>query len=80
MVTLFKHVVPLCTDDVLYNALPLYHSNGGVLTMGQSYTRGLTVALRKKFSASQFFKDCSKYNCTVRPGTCRCGYVCLLPI
>ncbi len=65
MVVLFEYSAPLSTDDILYDALPLYHSNGGVLTMGQCFVRGLTVALRRKFSASQFFKDCIKYRCTV---------------
>lgn len=57
-------MVDLKTDDILYDSLPLYHSAGGVVGVGQSVLRGVTVVLRKKFSASNFWKDCAKYNCT----------------
>lgn len=52
-------------DDVIYDTLPLYHTAGGVLGAGQALCNGLTVALRTKFSASNFWADCIKYNCTV---------------
>lgn len=35
--------------------------------VGQCVIYGLTVVLRKKFSASRFWDDCVKYNCTVGP-------------
>lgn len=53
-------------DDVLYDPLPLYHSAGGMIGVGQTLLRGITVVIRRKFSASNFWKDCIKYNCTVR--------------
>lgn len=52
-------------DDIIYNPLPLYHSAGGMVGMGSILLCGLTAALRKKFSASNFFPDCIKYNCTI---------------
>lgn len=33
--------------------------------MGQCLLHGMTVVIRKKFSASRFWDDCIKYNCTV---------------
>jgi solute carrier family 27 fatty acid transporter 1/4 len=51
-------------DDVVYCALPLYHSNGGVLATGQLLLNGSTLVVRRKFSASQFWNDCIKYRCT----------------
>ncbi|XP_052499375.1 long-chain fatty acid transport protein 1 isoform X2 [Budorcas taxicolor] len=51
--------------DVLYDCLPLYHSAGNIMGVGQCLIYGLTVVLRKKFSASRFWDDCVKYNCTV---------------
>ncbi|XP_058829450.1 long-chain fatty acid transport protein 4 [Topomyia yanbarensis] len=59
------YMLSLRDDDVIYNPLPLYHSAGGMVGMGSVLLCGLTMALRKKFSASNFFVDCSKYNCTV---------------
>lgn len=42
-------------------------SLGNIMGVGQCVIYGLTVVLRKKFSASRFWDDCVKYNCTVRP-------------
>jgi len=55
----------LTPDDVIYNALPLYHSNGGVGMAANAVRQGNTVVIRKKFSASRYFEDCSKYEATV---------------
>lgn len=62
---IFSIIVRIRHDDVVYVTLPLYHSNGGIVAMGQMLVYGTTVALRRKFSARQFFKDCIKYKCTV---------------
>lgn len=40
-------------------------SLGNIMGVGQCVIYGLTVVLRKKFSASRFWDDCVKYNCTV---------------
>lgn len=64
-VTVISLLAKLNKDDVVYTVLPLYHSNGGVAGMGQMILNGCTVALRRKFSASQFWKECVKYKCTV---------------
>lgn len=55
----------LCSDDIVYDCLPLYHSAGNIMGVGQSVLFGLTVVIRKKFSASRFWDDCIKYRCTV---------------
>ncbi|XP_064147441.1 long-chain fatty acid transport protein 4 isoform X3 [Loxodonta africana] len=52
-------------DDIVYDCLPLYHSAGNIVGMGQCLLHGLTVVIRKKFSASRFWDDCIKYNCTI---------------
>lgn len=52
-------------DDVVYCCLPLYHSAGNIVGVGQCLLHGLTVVIRRKFSASRFWDDCIKYNCTV---------------
>lgn len=55
----------LHNSDVVYTPLPLYHTAGGVMAMGQALLHGHTVVIRKKFSASSYFSDCMKYKCTV---------------
>ncbi|KAL6110349.1 slc27a1 [Pungitius sinensis] len=59
------HSFGLCHDDVLYDCLPLYHSSGTIMGVGQCLLFGLTVVVRRKFSASRFWDDCVKHNCTV---------------
>uniref|UniRef100_A0A669ERP6 Very long-chain fatty acid transport protein n=1 Tax=Oreochromis niloticus TaxID=8128 RepID=A0A669ERP6_ORENI len=53
------------SDDIVYDCLPLYHSAGNIIGVGQCLIHGLTVVVKKKFSASRFWEDCIKYNCTV---------------
>lgn len=52
-------------DDIVYDCLPLYHSAGNIVGIGQCLLHGMTVVIRKKFSASRFWDDCIKYNCTI---------------
>ncbi|KAK6194722.1 hypothetical protein SNE40_000300 [Patella caerulea] len=58
----FHHIT---SEDILYDTLPLYHTAGGILGIGQAILGGTTVVIRRKFSASQFWTDCIKYNCTM---------------
>ncbi|XP_017695094.1 PREDICTED: bile acyl-CoA synthetase [Lepidothrix coronata] len=52
-------------DDVVYTTLPLYHSAGLLVGLCGCLNIGATCALRSKFSASQFWADCRRYNVTV---------------
>ncbi|XP_023173511.2 long-chain fatty acid transport protein 4 [Drosophila hydei] len=51
--------------DTFYTPLPLYHTAGGIMCMGQAVVFGSTVAIRKKFSATNYFADCTKFKATV---------------
>jgi fatty-acyl-CoA synthase len=51
--------------DRIYNCLPMYHSVGGVQVPGAILVAGGTVILREKFSASQFWNDIVRWDCTV---------------
>ncbi|CAN9510078.1 unnamed protein product [Ophioblennius macclurei] len=59
------HSFGLRPEDVIYTCLPLYHSAGTIMGVGQCLLFGLTVVIRRKFSASRFWDDCVKHNCTV---------------
>lgn len=52
-------------DDVIYTTLPLYHSAALMIGLHGCIVAGATIVLRNKFSASQFWDDCRKYNITV---------------
>lgn len=60
----FFDAAGLTSSDVILVALPIYHGNGGLLGIGAAIVSGATVVLRKKFSASQFWRECIQYNCT----------------
>ncbi|XP_059213942.1 long-chain fatty acid transport protein 6 [Centropristis striata] len=53
------------SDDIIYITLPLYHMSASLLGIGGCIHLGATCVLKKKFSASQFWKDCVKHNVTV---------------
>ena len=52
-------------DDVIYCPLPLYHSHALVNGWGSSLHTGCTFTFRKKFSASNFWKDIQRFNSTI---------------
>jgi fatty-acyl-CoA synthase len=51
-------------DDVMYCALPLYHSAGGGMAVGAVLMSGGTLALRRRFSASHFWADIHRFEAT----------------
>ena len=56
--------VELTPDDVTYVSMPLFHSNAVIAGWAPSLAVGATVALRRKFSASQFVSDVRRYGAT----------------
>jgi len=54
----------LASGDLrVYDPLPLYHSAGGVVGIGLMMVFGATVAIRRKFSVRNFWKDCVNFKC-----------------
>ncbi len=51
--------------DRMYNCLPMYHSVGGVLAPGAILAAGGALVIREKFSASQFWNDVVRWDCTL---------------
>jgi fatty-acyl-CoA synthase len=49
--------MPFGSDDVLYCSMPLFHGNALASNFVPALTTGATIALRRKFSASEFFAD-----------------------
>ncbi|MCI4378876.1 hypothetical protein PGIGA_G00221400 [Pangasianodon gigas] len=63
--TFYQSLFGVKHDDVIYIPLPLYHAAGLIIGLNGAIERGITVVLRRKFSVSQFWNDCRKYNVTV---------------
>ncbi len=52
-------------SDRMYNCLPMYHSVGGAVATGAVLVNGGSVVIRDKFSASAFWDDIARYDCTM---------------
>lgn len=58
----FGYTLQLDKDDIIYVTLPLYHATGMVVCWGSALAGYSGIALRRKFSASEFWKDVSYFN------------------
>jgi len=52
-------------QDRMYNCLPMYHSVGGVVATGAALVAGGSVVLAERFSASRFWDDVARWDCTL---------------
>jgi fatty-acyl-CoA synthase len=51
--------------DRVYDALPLYHSTGGICALGPAFTTGGSLVIRRKFSVTEFWNDIHLYKPTL---------------
>jgi len=61
----FAGMMDASDADRLYNCLPMYHSIGGVVAIGAMLVRGGSVVIREKFSATRFWEDINRTECTI---------------
>jgi fatty-acyl-CoA synthase len=61
----FAGVTGSTAHDRMYDCLPMYHSNGGVVAPGTVLTVGGTCVIRERFSATEFWPDVAKSDCTM---------------
>jgi len=52
-------------QDRVFNVLPLYHSTGGLVGIGPALLNGGRLILRRKFSASSFWRDVNATRATL---------------
>lgn len=61
----FGHVIAgMRAHDVFYLTLPLYHATGLLVCWGAVVAGPAAVVLRRRFSASEFWSDIRRYQCT----------------
>lgn len=61
----FTAIMNTTAQDRVYITLPLFHSNGGILAVGSVLNVGGQAIIKKRFSVSDFWDDCVKYEATV---------------
>lgn len=67
LATTAEHMVARCqiqAADVLYQAMPMFHSNTLMAAWAPALVAGAASALRRKFSASGFLPDVRKFGAT----------------
>jgi fatty-acyl-CoA synthase len=52
-------------QDRLYDCLPVYHSVGGIVAPCSMLSAGAAVVLAEEFSASHFWSDIARFDCTL---------------
>jgi fatty-acyl-CoA synthase len=52
-------------DDVVYCAMPLFHSNAQILALGMSLAAGCGLALARRFSKTRFLDDVRRHGATL---------------
>lgn len=61
----FAGMMDTSAADRMYDALPLYHSVGGVVAIGSLLVSGGSVIVREGFSARSFWQDIVRWDCTL---------------
>ena len=61
----FAGLTDASPEDRLYDCLPLFHSVGGIVAPCSMLTAGASVVLAEKFSASKFWRDIVRWDCTL---------------
>ncbi|MFX1531365.1 MAG: long-chain-acyl-CoA synthetase [Promethearchaeota archaeon] len=59
-----KMALNMQPDDIYYISLPIYHSNALHIGWASAIINGSAVALARRFSVSNFWKDINKFNAT----------------
>lgn len=54
----------LNSNDVMYVSIPFFHTNALIVAWSSACAGGAAIAIRRKFSVSNFWKDIIKYNAT----------------
>lgn len=60
----FKGLLGNTPSDRMYDCLPLYHSVGGIVAVMATLTAGGSTVITGKFSASRFWDDVRRWDCT----------------
>ncbi len=61
----FAGLMDVQPTDRLYDCLPMCHSAGGVAAIGAALVGGASVVVAEKFSASRFWDDIARWDCTL---------------
>ena len=61
----FAAITNATATDRIYDALPMYHTNGGVIAPGIALVSGGTCIIKERFSARDFWPDLVRHEATL---------------
>jgi fatty-acyl-CoA synthase len=61
----FAAMMDVQSADRMYDCLPLYHATGGIVAIAAMLTKGGSVLIRPRFSASRFWDEVADGGCTI---------------
>src|SRR5262249_33124110 len=61
----FAGMLDMRSRDRIFSCLPMYHSVGGGVAGGPVPVNGVSAVIRENFSATQFWDDVVRWNCTL---------------
>ncbi|KAG0367771.1 hypothetical protein BC939DRAFT_26967 [Gamsiella multidivaricata] len=64
-VGVWSGICKITEKDRVYDCLPLYHSAGAIIGIGQSWISGSTIVLARKFSTTYFWKEVREQEVTL---------------
>ncbi|KAH7044111.1 hypothetical protein BKA57DRAFT_494918 [Linnemannia elongata] len=64
-ISVWTGICSITEKDRTYDCLPLYHSAGAIIGIGQSWISGSSVVLARKFSTTGFWKDVREHDVTL---------------
>lgn len=65
MILGFSSIMRVTPEDRMFDCLPMYDSNGGILATGATLAGGGTVIVRERFSARDFWTDVARSEATL---------------
>ena len=61
----FAGMLNMTSSDRMFSCLPMYHSVGGVVALGSVLVNGGSAVIRERFSATRFWDDIVRFDCTL---------------
>jgi len=61
----FSAAMNVKPNDRMYQCLPMYHTNGGILAPGAMLSAGGSCFIRERFSAKEFWSEIVAHQCTL---------------
>jgi solute carrier family 27 fatty acid transporter 1/4 len=60
-----RNLLAVYKPEIIYTCIPLYHLAGGAIGTSLCLIFGSSIVIKRKFSATSFWRDCARYQCVL---------------